>query len=49
VTPDGGIFVIDINSWPSFARVRAEAAALSARRLRARLRQTAASPTQRKA
>ena len=42
VTPDGKIFVIDINSWPSFARVRAEAAVQIARRLRARLRQTAA-------
>ncbi|HEX4046184.1 MAG TPA: hypothetical protein VH309_00025 [Elusimicrobiota bacterium] len=42
VAPDGTIFVIDINSWPSFARVRAEAAVQIARRLRARLRQTAA-------
>ncbi|MFA5162167.1 MAG: hypothetical protein WC421_07960 [Elusimicrobiales bacterium] len=25
VTPEGRIYVIDINSWPSFARVRAEA------------------------
>ena len=41
VTPDGKIFIIDINSWPSFARVRAEAAVQIARRLRARLRQTA--------
>jgi hypothetical protein len=49
VTPDGKIFVIDINSWPSFARVRAEASVQIARRLRARLRQTAASPTHRKA
>lgn len=48
VTPDGKIFVIDINSWPSFARVRAEAAVQIARRLRLRLRQTAAS-SQRKA
>lgn len=47
VTSDGRIFVIDINSWPSFARVRAEASVQIARRLRARLRQTAAS--QRKA
>ncbi|MDE2144273.1 MAG: hypothetical protein KGJ84_17845 [Elusimicrobia bacterium] len=47
VTPEGKIFVIDINSWPSFARVRAEAAVQIARRLRARLRQTASS--QRKA
>jgi hypothetical protein len=49
VAPDGKIFVIDINSWPSFARVRSEAAVQIARRLRARLRQTAASQTQRKA
>jgi hypothetical protein len=49
VTPDGKIFVIDINSWPSFARVRSEAAVQIARRLRARLRQTAASTPQRKA
>lgn len=42
VAPDGKIFIIDINSWPSFARVRAEAAVQIARRLRARLRQTAA-------
>jgi glutathione synthase/RimK-type ligase-like ATP-grasp enzyme len=49
VTPDGQIFVIDINSWPSFARVRAEAGVQIARRLRARLRQTAASQPQRKA
>lgn len=47
ITPEGQIFVIDINSWPSFARVRAEASVQIARRLRARLRQTAAS--QRKA
>lgn len=47
VTPDGRIYVIDINSWPSFARVRAEASVQIARRLRLRLRQTAAS--QRKA
>ena len=24
VTPDGKIYIIDINSWPSFARVRAD-------------------------
>ena len=42
ITPDGRLFIIDINSWPSFARVRAEAAVQIARRLRARLRQTAA-------
>jgi hypothetical protein len=42
VTPEGRIFVIDINSWPSFARVRGEAAVQIARRLRARLRRTAA-------
>jgi hypothetical protein len=44
VAPDGKIFVIDINSWPSFARVRAEAAVQIARRLRARLRAAAAQP-----
>jgi hypothetical protein len=39
VTPDGAIFIIDINSWPSFAKVRNDAAIQIARRLRARLRQ----------
>jgi hypothetical protein len=38
VSPEGPIYIIDINSWPSFARVRAEAAVQIARRLRARLR-----------
>jgi hypothetical protein len=38
ISPDGTISIIDINSWPSFARVRAEAAVQIARRLRARLR-----------
>jgi hypothetical protein len=38
ISPDGPIRVIDINSWPSFARVRAEAGVQIARRLRARLR-----------
>jgi len=42
IAPDGEIFIIDINSWPSFARVRCEAAVQIARRLRLRLRQTAA-------
>lgn len=42
VAPDGKIYVIDINSWPSFARVRAEAAVQIARRLRLRLRQVSA-------
>jgi hypothetical protein len=42
VTPEGKIYIIDINSWPSFARVRAEAAVQIARRLRLRLRQVAA-------
>ena len=42
VTPDGKIYIIDINSWPSFARVRAEASVQIARRLRLRLRQAAA-------
>ncbi len=41
VTPEGKIFIIDINSWPSFARVRNEAAVQIARRLRLRLRQVA--------
>ena len=41
ITPEGKIYIIDINSWPSFARVRAEAAVQIARRLRLRLRQTA--------
>ena len=41
VAPDGKIYIIDINSWPSFARVRAEAAVQIARRLRLRLRQVA--------
>lgn len=41
VAPDGRIYVIDINSWPSFARVRAEAAVQIARLLHARLRRTA--------
>ncbi|MBI4061441.1 MAG: hypothetical protein HY403_08435 [Elusimicrobia bacterium] len=40
-TPEGKIYIIDINSWPSFARVRAEAAVQIARRLRLRLRQVA--------
>ncbi len=41
ITPEGRIFIIDINSWPSFARVRAEASVQIARRLRFRLRQAA--------
>jgi len=41
VAPDGGLLVIDINSWPSFARVRGEASAQIARRLRSRLREAA--------
>jgi glutathione synthase/RimK-type ligase-like ATP-grasp enzyme len=39
ITPSEDILIIDINSWPSFARVRQEAAVQIARRLRARLRQ----------
>lgn len=39
ITPEGLIFLIDINSWPSFARVRAEAAVQIAWQLRTRLRQ----------
>jgi len=42
ISPAGPIYIIDINSWPSFARVRAEAAVQIARRLRARLRQAEA-------
>lgn len=42
ISPDGPIYLIDINSWPSFARVRHEAAIQIARRLRARLRQSEA-------
>ena len=41
ITPEGKIYIIDINSWPSFARVRAEASVQIARRLRLRLRQVA--------
>ena len=41
VAPDGAIYVIDINSWPSFARVRTEAAVQISRRLRLRLRSAA--------
>lgn len=37
ISPEGTIHLIDINSWPSFARVRSEAATQIARRLRARL------------
>ena len=40
VTPDGSIYLIDINSWPSFARVRPEASVQIARLLKARLAQT---------
>ncbi|MBI4375007.1 MAG: hypothetical protein HY549_01015, partial [Elusimicrobia bacterium] len=39
ISPEGPIYIIDINSWPSFARVRAEASVQIARRLRARLRE----------
>ncbi len=39
VTPEGAIYLIDINSWPSFARVRTEAAVQIAWQLRTRLRQ----------
>ena len=41
VSPDGSILIIDINSWPSFARVRTEAAVQISRRLRLRVRQAA--------
>lgn len=33
VTPDGRLYIIDMNSWPSFARVRPEAARQIARHL----------------
>ena len=39
VGSDGALYVIDINSWPSFARVRSEASVQIARRLSARLRE----------
>ena len=45
VSSEGPLYVIDINSWPSFARVRAEASVQIARRLRARLREAAARRT----
>jgi hypothetical protein len=38
VSPEGRIFIIDINSWPSFARVRAEAAVQIARHLSLQLK-----------
>jgi hypothetical protein len=38
ITPDGRIYLIDINSWPSFARVRAEASIQIAWQLRSRLK-----------
>jgi hypothetical protein len=38
ITPQGRIYLIDINSWPSFARVRSEAAIQIAWQLRARLK-----------
>jgi hypothetical protein len=37
ISAEGPIFIIDINSWPSFARVRPEASVQIARRLQARL------------
>lgn len=40
VAPDGKLYVIDINSWPSFAKVRAEAARQIARLLAAKLHKT---------
>lgn len=42
ITPEGSIFLIDINSWPSFARVRGEAAVQIAWQLRTRLRRRGA-------
>ena len=41
VTPDGEIFVIDLNAWPSFAFFREEAADHIAAHLAARLRRLA--------
>ena len=41
VTPDGGIFVIDLNAWPSFALFREEAADHIAAHLATRLRRLA--------
>ena len=38
ITPSGRVCLIDINSWPSFARVRAEAAIQIAWQLRTRLK-----------
>jgi hypothetical protein len=38
ITPAGRIYLIDINSWPSFARVRAEASIQIAWQLRSRLK-----------
>ncbi|MDD5656329.1 MAG: hypothetical protein PHF00_03640 [Elusimicrobia bacterium] len=38
ITPQGRIYLIDMNSWPSFARVRGEAAIQIAWQLRARLK-----------
>jgi hypothetical protein len=41
VTPEGSIFVIDVNAWPSFALFREEAAEHIAAHLSARLRRMA--------
>ncbi len=41
VTPDGEIFVIDVNAWPSFALFREQAADHIAAHLAARLRRLA--------
>lgn len=41
ITPEGTIYLIDINSWPSFAKVRSEAAIQIAWQLRTRLRRLA--------
>jgi len=42
ISSDGHIYIIDINSWPSFSRVRADASVQIARRLKARLQTAAA-------
>ncbi|OGR88506.1 MAG: hypothetical protein A3J74_05135 [Elusimicrobia bacterium RIFCSPHIGHO2_02_FULL_57_9] len=46
ISSEGPVTIIDINSWPSFARVRNEASVQIARRLRARLRQAQIQTTQ---
>jgi hypothetical protein len=45
VSPRGAIYLIDINSWPSFARVRAEAAVQISRHLSKQLRSLEEKPS----